>query len=168
MKRKLCKADAVRRSPTNGNGSQMYCRGVRGATTVENDNREEILAATRQLLALMIRLNGIEAADVASAFFSTTVDLNAEFPALAARQLGWIDTALLCTHELDVPGSLRKCIRVLLHWNTTKTAAEIQHVYVRDAVKLRPDLSRLPPVDLNELETWIQDALAAHAAGRPR
>jgi len=146
----------------------MACRGVRGATTVENDNREEILAATRQLLALMIRINGIEAADLASAIFTTTVDLKAEFPALAARQLGWLDTALLCTHELDVPGSLRKCIRVLLHWNTDKPAAEIQHIYIREAVRLRPDLSRLPPVDFDELEQWIQKELATHASGRQR
>jgi len=146
----------------------MVCRGVRGATTVEHDTREEILIATRQLLALMIRLNGIEPADVASVIFSTTTDLNAEFPAVAARQLGWIDTALLCTHELDVPGSLRKCIRVLVHWNTSKPACEIQHVYVREAVRLRPDLSRLPPVDSDELEKWIEQAVAAHAAGRQR
>jgi chorismate mutase len=146
----------------------MACRGVRGATTVENDNREEILAATRQLLALMIRINGIEAADLASAIFTTTVDLKAEFPALAARQLGWLDTALLCTHELDVPGSLRKCIRVLLHWNTDKPASEIQHIYIREAVRLRPDLSRLPPVDFDELEEWIQKELATHAPGRQR
>lgn len=146
----------------------MFCRGVRGATTVENDTREEILAATRQLLALMIRINGIEAGDVGSAIFTTTTDLNAEFPAVAARQLGWLDIALLCTHELDVPGSLRKCIRVLVNWNTEKTASEIQHVYIRDAVRLRPDLSRLPPVDLDELERWIQKELATHAAGRQR
>jgi chorismate mutase len=146
----------------------MACRGVRGATTVENDTREEILAATRQLLALMIRINGIEAADVGSVIFSTTVDLNAEFPALAARQLGWVDTALLCTHELDVPGSLRKCIRVLVHWNTEKPASELHHVYIRDAVRLRPDLSRLPPVDWAELEAWIERELAAHAPGAAR
>lgn len=139
------------------------CRGVRGATTVEADTKEEILAATRQLLALMIRLNGIDPTDVASAIFSTTPDLNAEFPALAARQLGWLDTALLCTHELSVPGSLGKCIRVLVHWNTDKKAADIQHVYIRGAVKLRPDLSRLPPVDWTELEAWIQKELESHA-----
>jgi len=144
------------------------CRGVRGATTVENDSREEILAATRQLLALMIRLNGIDPTDVGSAIFTTTVDLKAEFPALAARQLGWLDTPLLCTHELCVPGSLPKCIRVLMHWNTTKSAAEIQHVYIREAVRLRPDLSRLPPVDWTELEAWIEQELASHAAGRQR
>jgi chorismate mutase len=146
----------------------MPCRGVRGATTVENDTREEILAATRQLIALMIRINGIEPADVGSVIFSTTVDLNAEFPALAARQLGWVDTALLCTHELDVPGSLRKCIRVLVHWNTEKPASEMHHVYIREAVRLRPDLSRLPPVDWAELESWIERELAAHAPGLQR
>ena len=146
----------------------MACRGVRGATTVENDTREEILAATRQLLALVIRLNGIEPADVGSVIFSTTTDLNAEFPALAARQLGWVDTALLCTHELDVPGSLRKCIRVLVHWNTDKPASEIHHVYIREAVRLRPDLSRLPPVDWAELESWIERELTAHSQGMQR
>jgi chorismate mutase len=144
------------------------CRGVRGATTVEADTKEDILTATRQLLALMIHLNGIESTDVGSAIFSTTVDLNAEFPALAARQLGWIDVALLCTHELDVPGSLRKCIRVLVHWNTAKPADEIKHVYIRGAEKLRPDLSRLPPVDWKELDAWIEQDLKEHAAGRQR
>ena len=83
----------------------MPCRGVRGATTADANTREDILRATRELLALMIRQNGIRAEDVASAFFSTTPDLDAEFPALAARQMGWYDVALLCNHELDVPGS---------------------------------------------------------------
>jgi chorismate mutase len=133
----------------------MPCRGVRGATTVENNNPEEILRATRQLLALMIRQNGIQAEDVASAIFSTTTDLDAEFPALAARQLGWLDVALMCVHELDVPGSLRHCIRVLLHWNTDKSAGELVHVYIKAAAGLRPDRSKLPPVDWKELEDWI-------------
>jgi chorismate mutase len=133
----------------------MPCRGVRGATTAENNSPEEILKATRQLLALMIRQNGIEPQDVASVIFSTTTDLDAEFPALAARQLGWIDVALMCVHELDVPGSLRHCIRVLLHWNTEKAPDEIVHVYVKDAAHLRPDRSGLPPVDWKELEDWI-------------
>lgn len=144
----------------------MACRGVRGATTVEIDSKEEILSATRQLLALIIRLNGIDPADVASIIFSTTVDLNAEFPALAARQLGWIDAAMLCTHELCVPGSLPKCIRVLLHWNTEKKASEIQHVYIREAVRLRPDKSNLSPVDWKELEAWIEQELKLHASSR--
>lgn len=135
----------------------MPCRGVRGATTVEANTREDILRGTRQLLALMIRQNGIEPADAASAIFTSTHDLNAEFPALAARQLGWLDVPLLCTNEIDVPGSLRKCVRVLVNWNTSKTQQEIVHVYIKDAVRLRPDLSDLPPVDWEELESWIQD-----------
>ena len=137
----------------------MICRGVRGATTVESNSREEILTATRQLLALMIRLNDIQADDVGSAIFSITQVLDAEFPALAARQLGWLDVPLICTHEVNVPGSLPNCIRILLHWNTDKAQSEIQHVYIKGAIKLRPDLSDLPPVDFEELEEWIQDAL---------
>lgn len=133
----------------------MWCRGVRGATTVDANSREDILTATRQLLALMIRLNGIEGGDVCSAVFSLTRDLDAEFPALAARQLGWLDVPLLCTYEVDVPGSLRQCVRVLVHWNTDKLQTEIRHVYIKDAERLRPDLSKLPPVDVAELERWI-------------
>lgn len=136
--------------------SQLACRGVRGATTVDENSRDAILSATRHLLALMIRRNGIEAKDVASATFTVTEDLNAEFPALAARQLQWIDVPLLCGYEIAVPGALGKCVRVLIHWNTTRTQEEIQHVYIRDAVALRPDLSKLPPVDYDELESWIQ------------
>ncbi len=135
------------------------CRGVRGATTVEVDNREQILRATRQLLALMIRRNGIEATDVASALFTVTEDLKSEFPALAARQMGWLEVPLLCGYEVSVCGSLPRCIRVLLHWNTNKSQAEIHHVYLHDAVKLRPDLSKLPPVDFEELERWISEQL---------
>ena len=133
----------------------MACRGVRGATTVDRNEREEILAATRQLLALMLRQNGIQSADVASAIFTTTPDIDAEFPALAARQLGLLDVPLLCGHEMTVPGSLPLCVRILLHWNTEKAQAEIQHVYVREAKRLRPDIQSLPPVDLEELEAWI-------------
>ena len=140
----------------------MACRGVRGATTVDRNEREEILAATRQLLALMVRRNGIDKHDVASAIFTTTPDLDAEFPALAARQLGWLDVPLLCSHELGVPGSLPRCVRVLVHWNTDRTQSEIQHIYVRDAVRLRPDLSNLPPVNWDELEAWISEQMKEH------
>ncbi len=133
----------------------MPCRGVRGATTVAENTRDEVLTATRQLLAMMIRLNGMEPQDIASATFSATPDINAEFPALAARQLGWLDVPLLCTHEMSVPGSLPLCIRVLAHWNTDKTQDKITHVYTREATKLRPDLSNLPPVDWDELDDWI-------------
>jgi chorismate mutase len=137
----------------------MKCRGVRGATTVEANTRDEILMNTRQLLALMIRANGIEPEDVASAMFSVTSDLNAEFPALAARQLGWLDVPLLCTYEVDVPGSLRRCIRIMIHWNTEVPQHEIRHVYIKDATRLRPDLSKLPPVDFEELELWIAEQM---------
>lgn len=133
----------------------MACRGVRGATTVEENSREAILKGTRELLALMIRQNDIWPGDVASAIFTTTPDLNAEFPALAARQLGWMHVALMCGHELSVPGALGRCVRILLHWNTEKTADEIVHIYIKGAAKLRPDLSDLPPVDWDELEDWI-------------
>ena len=145
----------------------MFCRGVRGATTVEANSREEILKATRQLLALMIRQNGIEPCTIASALFTTTIDLDAEFPALAARQLGWLDVPLMCGHEMAVPGSLQRCIRVMLHWNTEKPACEIKHVYIRGAASLRPDLTKLPPVDWDELESWIAEQLAATQKNLP-
>ena len=137
----------------------MPCRGVRGATTADSNTREDILVATRQLLAIMIRLNEISAEDVASATFTVTKDLDAEFPALAARQLGWLNVPLLCSYELCVPGSLSQCVRILLHWNTEKTAADITHVYIKDAKRLRPDLSEIPPLDWDELEAWIEKNL---------
>jgi chorismate mutase len=115
------------------------CRGVRGATTVEQDNREAILDATRELLTQMIEANEIQTGDVASAIFTTTPDLTSEYPAVAARQLGWHNVALLCTHEMSVENGLKRCIRILLHWNTEKPASEIRHIYIRDAVNLRPD-----------------------------
>ncbi len=135
------------------------CRGVRGATTVQENSRDAILKATRQMLALMIRRNHINAADIGSAIFTVTRDVNAEFPALAARQLGWLGVPLLCAYEIDVPGSLPKCIRVMIHWNTDKSQEEIEHVYIHEAVRLRPDLSKLPPVDWEELEGWITEHL---------
>jgi chorismate mutase len=116
----------------------MYCRGIRGATTVEQNNREEILRATKELLQLLITKNNLQKDAIASAIFSTTPDLNAEFPAYAARELGWTDIALMCTQEIPVPNSLAKCIRILLHVNTEQSASKIQHVYVRGAVSLRP------------------------------
>ncbi|HLH63308.1 MAG TPA: chorismate mutase [Ktedonobacteraceae bacterium] len=119
----------------------MYCRGIRGATTVERNEREEILQATTELLQLMVRQNDLREEDIASAIFTVTGDLDAEFPAAAARELGWEEVALMCMREIPVPGSLKKCIRVLLHINTTRGASEMQHVYLRDAVSLRPGLA---------------------------
>ncbi len=135
----------------------MYCRGVRGATTVEENTSDAILRGTLELLALLIRRNGIQPEDVASVIFTVTHDLDAAFPAIAARQLGWSNVALMCGNELDVPGSLRKCIRILLHWNTDKPSDEIVHVYIKGASHLRPDIGSLPAVDWVALENWIAD-----------
>ncbi len=121
----------------------MYCRGIRGATTTDANTREAILEATRDLLERLIKANDLHADDIASVIFSTTPDLNAEFPAVAARDLGWRDTALFCTHEMAVPGSLSRCIRVLIHWNTTRRANEVVHVYMREARNLRPERTTL-------------------------
>src|SRR5262245_15968935 len=121
----------------------IYCRSIRGATTAAANTREAILEATRDMLARLIAANDLRPEDIASAIFSTTPDLNAEFPAVAAREMGWLDTALFCTHEMAVPGSLPRCIRVLVHWNTTRRADEIVHVYVREASTLRPERAAL-------------------------
>ena len=119
----------------------MFCRGIRGATTVEHNDREEILDATTELLKMLIERNDIRPEDVASAIFTLTEDLDAEFPALAARYLGWTEVALICMREIPVPGSLRLCIRILIHVNTTRSASDIQHVYIKGAVNLRPTFS---------------------------
>ena len=145
----------------------LVCRGVRGATTVEENSRDAILKATRQLLALIIRRNSIDSSDVASAVFTVTRDVNAEFPALAARQMGWLDVPLLCGYEVEVPGSLNLCVRILLHWNTNKSQKEIHHVYIHDAIALRPDLSKLPPVDWKELELWIGEQMSTREPNKP-
>ena len=137
------------------------CRGVRGATTIETDDRELVLKATRELLALMIRLNDIRNDDVASAIFTTTPDIVSVFPATAARQLGWLDVPLMCSHEISVPGSLGMCIRILLHWNTDKNPKQIQHVYLRQARALRPDKRVvLSEQDMEDLNGWIEEQLS--------
>jgi len=117
----------------------MYCRGIRGATTVDNNDREEILIATTELLRLMVLENNVLVEDIASASFTLTDDLDAVFPAQAARQIGWNDVPLICMREIPVPNSLGKCIRVLLLVNTARSASEIQHIYLRKAVSLRPE-----------------------------
>jgi chorismate mutase len=119
----------------------MYCRGIRGATTVEHNTREEILAATTELLKLMVQRNDVRIEDIASAIFTVTDDLDADFPAVAARHMGWTETALICMREIPVPNSLPMCIRVLLHVNTERGNAEIRHVYLHNAINLRPTLS---------------------------
>jgi chorismate mutase len=131
----------VPNATTNSSPPASYrvCRGVRGATTADANTAPAILEATRDLLERLVSANGMEAEDIASVWFTTTPDLNAEYPALAARQLGWHDTALMCSHEMAVPHGLKACIRVLIHWNTTRSMREIQHIYIRGAVNLRPD-----------------------------
>ncbi|MBU1026687.1 MAG: chorismate mutase [Candidatus Margulisbacteria bacterium] len=115
----------------------MAIRGIRGAITVDNNNKEEIIEATQQLLAEVVKSNQLKEEDIASIIFSTTADLDAEFPAAAARQMGLNETPLMCTKEIDVPGSLAKCIRILLHVNTSKKQKEMKHIYLRGAVTLR-------------------------------
>lgn len=115
-------------------------RGVRGATTVEHNSAKTILSATRELLRSMIELNGIVEDDVASILFTATPELDAAYPAAAARDMGWTRTALMGFQEADVINGLSRCIRVLIHWNTDKAIDEIQHVFLRDAALLRPDL----------------------------
>ena len=117
----------------------MYCRGIRGATTVDYNDREEILIATTELLKLMVLENNVLVENIASASFTLTDDLDAVFPAQAARQIGWNEVPLICMREIPVPNSLSKCIRVLLLVNTIRSASEIQHIYIRKAVSLRPE-----------------------------
>ena len=119
----------------------MWCRGIRGATTVDGDTVDDILRESKELLQEMIDANGIRPEDVACAIFTTTPDLNAAFPATAARQLGWTDVPLICSKEIDVPGSLKGCIRILILYNTEKSADDIVHVYIKGASDLRSDLS---------------------------
>ena len=126
-------------APLPASDSRLACRGIRGATTVEANTAEDILEVTTELLTALIRLNDLQPEDVASAIFTTTTDLTATFPALAARELGWTEVPLLCAHEMDVPGALGHVVRILLHVNTSRSAAEIRHVYLNGARDLRPD-----------------------------
>jgi len=115
-------------------------RGIRGAITVARDERGAVLDATERLLREIVRRNGFASADVASALFTVTPDLVSEFPAAAARRMGWTLVPLLNFTEIGVPGRLERCIRVLVHVNTVRTQNEMVHVYLREAVALRPDL----------------------------
>ena len=119
----------------------MTMRGIRGATTAAANTREAIMAATERLIRDMIEANDVDSSDIAAAFFTTTPDLNAEFPAAAARTLGWQKVPLLCGHEMSVPNRLASCIRVLLLVNTARDQARIRHIYLEGAARLRPDLA---------------------------
>lgn len=119
----------------------MLVRGFRGATTADANTREAILEATAELFDALIRANDIQRDHVASIIFTTTPDLNAEFPAVAARNAGWTDIALMCGHEMSVPGSLQRCVRILMHVNTELAVDQVKHIYLREAQRLRPDLA---------------------------
>lgn len=118
------------------------CRGVRGATTVAENTPTALAEATAELLRALVLANGIALEDVASVFFTTTPDLTADFPARAAREMGWTEVALLCATEIAVPSATPRCMRVLIHWNTALRQGEISHIYLHGAAALRPDLVR--------------------------
>ncbi|MEX1022423.1 MAG: chorismate mutase [Dehalococcoidia bacterium] len=118
----------------------MLVRGIRGATTVRANTREDILEAARELLDTVVRENAVDPDLVASIIFSTTPDLSAEFPAVAAREAGYTQVALECVLEMNVPGALAKCLRILMHVNTDRPLADIKHVYLHGARALRRDL----------------------------
>ena len=119
----------------------MTTRGIRGAITLNADEKTELLSATEQLLTRIFAVNpDLRMEDIASALFTVTDDITTAFPAQAARNLGWTLVPMMCTREIPVTGSLPLCIRVLIHWNTTKQQSEIHHVYLRDSINLRPDL----------------------------
>jgi len=116
----------------------LQCRGIRGAITVSANNKKSILAATEELLKEMEQANSVKLDDIAAIFFTTTPDLNAEFPASATRELGWPpNLALLCGHEMNVPNDLPRCLRILMLVNTEKGPEEITHVYLGEAKKLK-------------------------------
>ena len=119
----------------------MRVQGIRGANTVEYNTADAIIKATTDLLEEIVQSNAIETDDIASIFFSTSPDLNAEFPAVAARRLGLTNIALFCSQEIGVPGSLPMCVRILMHVNTHKRANEVTHIYMGGARVLRPDLA---------------------------
>lgn len=120
----------------------MACRGIRGANSVKENTREAIDSATEELLRALIDANDLKTEDVAGVMFTTTRDLNAAFPAVTAREkLGWVDVPLMCGHEMDVPNSLRKILRVMLLVNTDKPQSQVMHRYLNEARKLRPDMS---------------------------
>jgi len=115
----------------------FICRGIRGATTATDNSKDSILSATTELLMELEDTNGIDPDFISAIWLTTSPDLTAEFPAVAARRMGWTQVPLLCGHEMDVPDALPKCIRVLILFNTEKSSQEITHIYLREAVNLR-------------------------------
>jgi chorismate mutase len=120
----------------------MTCRGIRGAICAQANEVDAILLATRQLLERIIAVNDLSVDDVTSAIFTATPDLDAAYPARAARDMGWTQVPLLCMQEMAVVDTMPRCIRVLIHWNTNRAPDQIRHVYLGEARALRPDLAR--------------------------
>ncbi|PKM81784.1 MAG: chorismate mutase [Firmicutes bacterium HGW-Firmicutes-14] len=120
---------------------EKVVRGIRGVITVKENTAEEIRRSTMELLKVLVKANDIKTEDIASIFLTTTPDLNADFPAYAAREMGWTLVPLLCAREIDVPTAMPGLIRVLMHVNTTKSQDQIKHCYLGEAASLRPDLS---------------------------
>ena len=119
--------------------SGVACRAIRGAIYCESNTPEAIASAARVLLSALVEANQINPADVASIFFTTSPDLDAAYPALAARDLNLGEVAVLCAQEIAVPDGPKRCIRVLMHWNTARAQADIEHCYIGQAADLRPD-----------------------------
>jgi len=117
----------------------MTCRGIRGAICVDENEARDIVQATQTLLGNMMEVNSVRTEDVASVQFTATPDLNAAYPARGAREMGWTHIPLMCAQEMSVKGSLTRCIRVLLMWNTELSQDQVQHVYLGKARQLRPD-----------------------------
>jgi chorismate mutase len=123
----------------------MPVRGIRGAVNIASNTKEEILTKSKDLLEAILSANRVKPADIAAAIFTLSPDLNADFPAYAARQLGWTDVPLMCARELDVPGAMEKVIRVLLLVNSKTPPSKIKHQYLGDTPRLRPDLATKGP-----------------------
>jgi chorismate mutase len=142
----------------------LAVRGIRGATTAHLDSAVEIVEATRELLSALIEANDIVAEDVAGAWFTTTTDLKTEFPAVAARQLGWVDVPLICGHEMDVPyenpRSIPRCIRAMILVNTEKPQTAIRHVYLRGALAIKQELDQARAGDLPQPANLRRDTEA--------
>jgi len=120
----------------------MRFRGIRGAVTVDANTEKAILDATQELLQEMVKANEVDADDIAGILFTVTPDLNAAFPAEAGRRLrGWAHVPMMCAQEVPVPSALQRCVRILMFVNTTETASEVRHIYLRGAERLRPDLT---------------------------
>ncbi len=121
----------------------MPVRGIRGATTICEDQPDVIREATRELLLAICAANpSLQPADIASVFFTTTDDIRSMYPAKVARELGWEEVPLMCAQEIPVPGSLPCCIRIMILWNTDLQQSEVHHIYLHEAVQLRPDIAR--------------------------